>query len=49
MNHPAWSPDGKTIVCVAYQQGDALGGLLAVDAITGKQNRYLSIQRRVSG
>ena len=35
---PAWSPDGKTIVCVIYQQGDALSSLVAVDAITGKQN-----------
>jgi serine/threonine protein kinase len=34
---PAWSPDGKTIVCVMYQQGDALSSLVAVDAITGKQ------------
>jgi len=35
---PAWSPDGKTIVCVIHQQGDALSGLVAVNAITGKQN-----------
>jgi len=34
---PAWSPDGKTIVCVTFQQGDALTSLVAVDAITGKQ------------
>ncbi len=34
---PTWSPDGKTIVCVIYQQGDALSSLVAVDAITGKQ------------
>jgi eukaryotic-like serine/threonine-protein kinase len=34
---PAWSPDGKTIVCVIYQQGDALSSLVAVDANTGKQ------------
>ncbi|MGA7771107.1 MAG: hypothetical protein WCA27_33330 [Candidatus Sulfotelmatobacter sp.] len=35
---PAWAPDGKTIVCVIYQQGDALSDLVAVDAITGKQD-----------
>jgi len=35
---PAWSPDGKTIVCVILQPGDAISGLTAVDAITGKQN-----------
>jgi serine/threonine protein kinase len=35
---PAWSPDGKTIVCVIYQTGDARSSLVAVDAITGKQS-----------
>jgi eukaryotic-like serine/threonine-protein kinase len=35
---PAWSPDGKTIVCVVYSTGDAISGLMAVDAVTGKQN-----------
>jgi eukaryotic-like serine/threonine-protein kinase len=35
---PAWSPDGKTIVCVIRQPGDAVSGLVAVDAINGKQN-----------
>jgi serine/threonine protein kinase len=34
---PAWSPDGKTIVCMILQQGDALSGVVAVDPITGKQ------------
>jgi Tol biopolymer transport system component len=34
----AWSPDGKTIVCSIIQPGDALGGLVAVDAVTGKQD-----------
>jgi serine/threonine protein kinase len=35
---PAWSPDGKTIVCVIQQPGDAISGLMAVDAASGKQN-----------
>jgi eukaryotic-like serine/threonine-protein kinase len=35
---PAWSPDGKTIVCVIQQPGNAITGLMAVDAVTGKQN-----------
>ncbi|MGA2346275.1 MAG: protein kinase [Candidatus Sulfotelmatobacter sp.] len=35
---PAWSPDGKTIVCVVVQPGDAISGIVAVDAVTGKQN-----------
>jgi serine/threonine protein kinase len=34
---PAWSPDGKTIVCVIFQQGDALSSFVTVDATTGKQ------------
>ena len=34
---PAWSPDGKTIVCVVYTIKDAISGLMAVDAVTGKQ------------
>ena len=38
LRDPAWSPDGKTIVCTIIQPGDALGGLVAVDASTGKQN-----------
>jgi len=35
---PAWSPDGKVIVCVVFQQGDALSALMAVDATSGKLN-----------
>jgi serine/threonine protein kinase len=35
---PAWSPDGKTIVCVVAQPGDAISGIVAVDVSTGKQN-----------
>jgi Tol biopolymer transport system component len=34
---PAWSPDGKTIVCVVTQPGDAISGIVAVDVSTGKQ------------
>jgi len=35
---PAWSPDGKSIVCVVYTIGDAISGLTEVDAVSGKQN-----------
>jgi serine/threonine protein kinase len=35
---PAWSPDGKTIICVVYSTADAISALVAVDPITGKQN-----------
>jgi eukaryotic-like serine/threonine-protein kinase len=38
LSDPAWSPDGKTIVCVIQQPGDAISGFVAVDAITGKQS-----------
>jgi len=38
----AWSPDGKVIVMpVAQPAGGALGGLDAIDAETGKRNRFL--------
>ena len=36
LNNPAWSPDGKTILCVVNQPGDALTGLVAVDVATGR-------------
>ena len=35
---PAWSPDGKTIMCVVTQPGDAISGVVAVDASSGKQS-----------
>jgi eukaryotic-like serine/threonine-protein kinase len=42
---PAWSPDGKTIVCVVSQPGTALSGLVAVDPETGKQNLFMTSDR----
>jgi len=39
---PAWSPDGKTIVCGVNQPANALGGLVAVDAHSGQQHLVLS-------
>src|SRR5437899_8716386 len=39
---PAWSPDGKTIVCVVAQPGDALSGLVAADVASGKQNLFFT-------
>jgi eukaryotic-like serine/threonine-protein kinase len=44
LRDPAWSPDGKAIVCVIYQQGDALSSLVAVDAVTGKQTVIFGIK-----
>ena len=40
--NPSWSPDGKTILCVANQPGDALTGLMAVDVSNGQQHLILS-------
>jgi len=42
---PAWSPDGKTIVCVVSQPGTALSGLVAVDPGTSKQNLFMTSDR----
>jgi eukaryotic-like serine/threonine-protein kinase len=36
----AWSPDGRTIVIALSLPGDALGGLDAIDAETGKRNPF---------
>jgi eukaryotic-like serine/threonine-protein kinase len=33
----AWSPDGKSLVCVILQPEGSLTGLLSTDAVTGKQ------------
>jgi Tol biopolymer transport system component len=37
----AWSPDGKVIVMALSQPGNALGGLDAIDAETGKRHVFL--------
>jgi serine/threonine protein kinase/Tol biopolymer transport system component len=37
---PAWSPDGKTIMCGVTQPGDFPSGLMAVDATTGRQSLF---------
>jgi len=45
---PAWSPDGKTIlVPIVQPTKDALGGLLAVDATTGKMTNFAVTPRRI--
>jgi serine/threonine protein kinase len=42
LQDPAWSPDGKTIVCAALQPGDALSGLTAIDVASGKQHVFFT-------
>jgi len=37
---PAWSPDGKTIMCGVTQPADFPSGLMSVDAITGQQHLF---------
>ncbi len=40
--NPAWSPDGKTIMCaVLHPANDAFSGLMAVDTGTGQQRLFL--------
>ncbi len=38
LNAPAWSPDGKIILCSVNQPGDALSGLMVVDTSNGQQH-----------
>ena len=37
MFNPTWSPDGKIIVCIEQQPGNALSGLRAIDTVNGTQ------------
>jgi serine/threonine protein kinase len=37
---PAWSPDGKALVCVMHEVGDAMSTLVTVDVATGKQDSF---------
>jgi serine/threonine protein kinase len=39
---PAWSPDGKTIVCAVLQPGDAFSGLVALDVASGKPRIFFT-------
>jgi serine/threonine protein kinase len=39
---PAWSPDGKTILCDILQDGSALSELVAIDAGTGQRRVILT-------
>jgi len=46
---PAWSPNGKTIVCVIQQpSAAAIGGLLSVDAASGKQSLIFEFKNGIA-
>ncbi|PYX47496.1 MAG: hypothetical protein DMG79_13805 [Acidobacteria bacterium] len=45
---PAWSLDGKTIMCAMNQPEGALTGLVTVDTRTGKQHLVLSSDSALS-
>jgi serine/threonine protein kinase len=42
LQDPAWSPDGKTIVCMVLQPGAALSGLVAIDLASGKRKMFFT-------
>jgi serine/threonine protein kinase len=41
LNSPAWSPDGKTIVCVEQHASDVWQSLVAVDVESGRRKLFL--------
>jgi serine/threonine protein kinase len=47
MFDPAWSPDGKTIVCSVLQPGTAFSGLVALDVASGKQKLFFTSDDRI--
>jgi serine/threonine protein kinase len=44
---PAWSPDGKTIVCQMLDVENGLIRLVAVDAISGQRKAFFSSNERI--
>ncbi len=42
LTDPAWSPDGKIILCVVIQPGNAITGMTAIDVATGNQHLLFS-------
>ncbi|MGA8271282.1 MAG: protein kinase [Candidatus Sulfotelmatobacter sp.] len=43
---PAWSPDGKTIMCDGLTAGDSLVSLVAVDVATGQQKIFFGSNKQ---
>jgi eukaryotic-like serine/threonine-protein kinase len=46
---PEWSPDGKTIVCVALHVGNVLQGLVAINVATGTRKVIFSNDQYLAG
>jgi serine/threonine protein kinase len=42
LQDPAWSPDGKTIVCMVLQPGGAFSGLVTIDLASGKRKLFFT-------
>jgi serine/threonine protein kinase/Tol biopolymer transport system component len=40
--HPVWSPDGKTIVCIGKQVGNAFESLVAIEVASGQQKVFFN-------
>jgi serine/threonine protein kinase/Tol biopolymer transport system component len=48
LSRPAWSPDGKVIVCGIAQPGDTLAGFVAVDTSSGQQHVFFTSSEGVN-
>ena len=44
---PTWSPDGGTIVCFGYQEGDVITALVAVDVANGSQKTVFATKTAI--
>jgi serine/threonine protein kinase/Tol biopolymer transport system component len=47
LREPAWSPDGKTIVCEMFDPGNGVIRLVAVNAATGHLTPFFSSNERI--
>jgi serine/threonine protein kinase len=45
--NPVWSPNGKTIVCIAAQVGNAFESLVAIDVVSGQQKVFFNNNERI--
>jgi eukaryotic-like serine/threonine-protein kinase len=45
--NPVWSPNGKTIVCIAAQVGNAFESLVAIDVVSRQQKVFFNNNERI--